>query len=97
METVNVAPFGPEEEVVGTILAGGLGTEECIEEEDIDQEEQKDVEFVSAGSDSEAGNTINVILEDFARVNSLKVVDLSHKGTQEKFLQEIKLGVSLGE
>ena len=73
------------------VQLAGLGTRECIEEGDIDQEDQKDTKFLSAASDSDAKSTINALLEDFARINSLKVLDLSHKETEDRFLKDINL------
>ena len=78
-----------EERSPNRVQLAGLGTEGCIEEEVVDPKNQKNEEFLPALLDSDTKNTINALLEDFARINSLRIVDLSHGETKEKFLKDI--------
>lgn len=74
------------------VQMAGLGTAGCIEEEVVvvDPESQKNEEFIPAASlDSDPKDTINTLLKDFARINSLRVLDLSHAETKDKFIKDI--------
>ena len=72
----------------------GLGTEGCVDETVIPTllEERNRTADLSLASDSEENENpdIDTLLENFARANALKLLDLSDQTIKEKFLADTK-------
>ena len=81
----NFWPAENEEPASDDVQLAGLGTEQCVNEEEVPSppEKQEEVTFVSGPV------PINDLLEDFAKTNALKILDLSDQDTVEKFLKDI--------
>ena len=68
-----------------TVKIQGLGTRECINEDEITDEDKNDLQLTQ----NPETPSIEELLEDFSRANSLVAVDLFNEKTLKKFLQDI--------